>query len=804
MLQKIGQLVGVGVIAGVLVAALALPAVGGLGITARNVATGFLNMPSELETPPPPQRSVIYDRNGETIAEIFDQNRELVELDDMAPVMREAMIAIEDSRFYEHGGIDISGTFRAALRTLSGSTQGGSSLTQQYVKNVLIESATSQAEQEAARETSIARKVRELRFAIALEQRVGKDDILEGYLNIAYFGDGAYGVESAAQHFFGVSAAELNLEQSAALAGAVRYPYLYNLRLNPDDGKERRDVVLDRMAQTGAISEEEAEEAKAKDLELDVSTPSNGCMPSDQPYFCDYVVQEIEKNEQFGKNETERARWLRTAGLKIHTTLDVDMQEAAQDAVDKWVPRKNESRKVAAEVLIEPGTGEIRGMAQSRNYGPDESKLGETSINFSTDSDRGGSTGFQAGSTFKAITLAAALEQGKGFGTSFSSGNSTTITGQRNCDGGVLAPWPVKNAGDTKGGTSNNMISGTKGSVNTYFAQLQKSVGLCNVIEMAEKLGIQRADGQSFDNPRTQGNNSFTLGSEEVSPMAVANAYATFASGGVYCKPQAITSIEDQQSGKTIELDSDCERVIDEDVANGVSYLLSQTFKGGTTTGLEIGRPAAAKTGTTDGSAAAWFAGYTPNLASAVFVGDPRGPQNYPLRNVTIGDRSYGAVYGATIPGPIWKETMSKAVKDLPEEKFPAPPGKFGSRSEPSPSRDDDDADTTPASNATGEGGVPNVLGQQESAAVRALEDAGYSVSVSNTRIRSTHPEGTVAAVNPDPGTSLPPGATVNVFLSNGGGAGRATTVPDGHVWRPGTGPVLAPAMTRFTGHDAP
>jgi membrane peptidoglycan carboxypeptidase len=788
LLQKIGQLLGVGIVAGVLVAALALPALGGLGITARNVATGFLNMPSELETPPPPQRSVIYDRDGEVIAEIYDQNRELVELEDMAPVMQDAIIAMEDARFYEHGGIDIAGTFRAALRTLSGSTEGGSSLTQQYVKNVLVESATTQAEQEEARETTISRKVRELRYAVSLEQTMTKDEILEGYLNIAYFGDGAYGVESAARHYFGVGADELDLAQSAALAGAVRYPYLYNLRLNPEDATERRNVVLDRMVDVGLADADEAEEAKNTELELDVSNPSNGCMPSDQPFFCDYVVQEIEKSDRFGENETERARWLRTAGLQIHTTLDIDMQQAAQDAVDKWVPRTNEARKVAAEVLIEPGSGEIRAMAQSRNYGPDESQLGETSVNFATDFDRGGSTGFQAGSTFKAFTLAAALDQGKGFGTSFSSGNSTTVTGQRNCDGAPLAPWPVKNSGDTVGGSSNNMVSGTKGSVNTYFAHLQKDVGLCNVIEMAESLGVHRADGESFDNERTQSNNSFTLGSEEVSPMTVANAYATFASGGVFCEPQAITSIEDRQSGRTIDIENECERRIDEDVAAGVSYLLQQTFRGGTTTGLGIGRPAAAKTGTTDGSASAWLAGYTPNLASAVFVGDPRGPQNHPLRNVTIGDRYYAQVYGADIPGPIWQETMREAVKELDEVGFPSAPSQFGSGSAPRP----DENTTRPAAN---EAGVPEVVGMTEDAAVGALEEAGFQVNVSPTRVRSDEPEGTVAAVNPDPGTPLAEGATVNVFLSTGGGSDRTTSVPETPGWHPLGGPPTETGM---------
>ncbi|MFD0774570.1 penicillin-binding protein [Streptomonospora algeriensis] len=771
MLQKIGQLVGVGIVAGVLVAALALPAVGGLGITARNVATGFLNMPSELETPPPPERSVIYDRDGQVIAEIYDQNREVVDIDEMAPVMREAIIAIEDSAFYEHGGIDIAGTFRAAIRTVSGDVEGGSSITQQYVKNVLVESADSQAEQEEARETTLGRKVRELRYAVALEQRMSKKEILEGYLNIAYFGDGAYGAESAAQHFFGISADKLELAQAATLAGTVRYPYLYNPNLNPEDAKNRRNVVLDRMADTGKITKAEAEEAKASELGLDVRSPSNGCMPSDQPFFCDYVVQQIEQNKRFGETETQRARWLRTAGLQIHTTLDADMQQAAQKAVDEWVPRKNKSRKVAAEVLVQPGTGKIRAMAQSRNYGPDESNLGETSINFAVDAQDGGSTGFQSGSTFKPFTLAAALKQGKEFSTSYSTGNTTTITGQRNCKGQRLAPWTVSNAGDTEGGSTNNMVSGTKGSVNTYFASLQADVGLCNVIEMAETLGVHRADGTGFDNKRTQANNSFTLGSEEVSPLNLAGAYSVFASRGKHCEPQAIDKIVAEHTGKTIDIKPKCERVISKDVADGVSHLLTQTFNGGTTTGLEIGRPAAAKTGTTDNSASAWFAGFTPNLVGTVFVGDPRGPQNYPLRNVTIGGRHYSYVYGATIPGPIWKQTMQEATQELPADDFPSPPSKFGSTSGPPQSEDGDNGQNADEAANTA-GGVPDVLGMSPGEAVGALESAGFEPNLSSTQVRSDQPADTVGAVNPEPGTGLPEGATVNVFLSNGGGSG--------------------------------
>ncbi|WP_262391322.1 PASTA domain-containing protein [Nocardiopsis sp. CNR-923] len=322
------------------------------------------------------------------------------------------------------------------------------------------------------------------------------------------------------------------------------------------------------------------------------------------------------------------------------------------------------------------------------------------------------------------------------------------------------------------------MISGTSNSSNTYFAQLQRRVGLCDVIEMAENLGLQRADGTRFsENERTLANNSFTLGSEEVSPLRVANAYATFASGGVYCEPQAITRIVDKQAGTTIDMEPECERRLDENVADGVAFLLTQTFNGGTTSGLGIGRPAGAKTGTTDNSAAAWFAGITPQMASSIFVGDPRGPQQYPLRNVTIGDHYYGVVYGATIPGKIWRDTMRDAHEGLDVEQLASAPSEFGSTAPPRQPREPEDP-----SPAADEGGVPDVVGMGEDAAVAALRAAGYQVNVSGSRIRSPQPEGTVAAVNPDPGTRLPEGATVNVFLSRGG-AGAPPT--ENETWFP-------------------
>ncbi|PRX99497.1 transglycosylase domain-containing protein [Allonocardiopsis opalescens] len=682
ILRKIGQLIGIGVIAGVLVAALALPAVGGMGITARNASLGFLELPTELETPPPPQRSVILDRDDEVIAEIYDQNRELVGLDEISPVMQQAMLAIEDERFYEHGGVDVQGTFRAALRTLSGNTEGGSTLTQQYVENVQVYSAATQEEAQAIRNASIPSKLRELRYALALEQRLTKDEILERYLNIVYFSDGAYGIESAAQHFFNTTAAELTLPQAALLAGLVRYPYQYDPTVYPENALIRRNEVLGRMLANGMITQEQHDEAAATELELDVVEHENGCYFSEAPYFCDYVVREIESNPQFGETPEERSEFLRRNGLVIHTTLDLDMQEAAQNAIEERVPVGDPSNKIAAEVLMEPGSGEIRAMAQSTEYG-NEDERGVTAVNYSVDADQGGSTGFQPGSTFKAITLAAALDEGMGFGTDFNSPGSMSLSsGFQDCDGNNVTspadPWNVANSSESNAGI-HDMRSGTAGSVNTYFAQLESRVGLCDVVQMAERLGAHRADGNELNQVA-----SFTLGSNEVSPLTMATVYSTFASRGIRCEPMAITEIRDRVNGETMEFESDCERAISQEVADGVNTLLQAGFRpGGTAYGSGLSRPAAGKTGTADRSQYAWFAGYTPNLTGIVAVGDPRGSQpEHRLENVEIGGQYYPAVYGGTIPAPIWQATMQVATEGLEAEGFPGAPGRFNTPSQ--------------------------------------------------------------------------------------------------------------------------
>ncbi|MEV6869141.1 transglycosylase domain-containing protein, partial [Streptosporangium subroseum] len=350
-------------------AGVALPAVGGAGLGIMS-ATNEVNLkPEDLTEPPPAEVTVVQDARGNEIARFYEEYREVVKLDEMAEVMKTAIISIEDYRFYEHGAIDIEGTIRALAKNLQagGVSQGGSSITQQYVKQVLLNSADTEKEKNAALESSYARKLNELRYAMAVEKKYSKDEILEKYLNIAYFGAGAYGVEAAAKRFFGVTAADLTLPQAATLAGAVQDPN----STDPNLGKKsrallvnRRNVVLNRMADLGKITQEEAGAAKAAKLGYKGTKLPGGCESSKYPYFCIYVRNEILGNPDFGKTAKARLEFLNRGGLTIKTTIDPAMQAAADKAIKKWVhPSDNPA---AAEALVQPGTGAIKAMATSR------------------------------------------------------------------------------------------------------------------------------------------------------------------------------------------------------------------------------------------------------------------------------------------------------------------------------------------------------------------------------------------------------------------------------------------------------
>jgi membrane peptidoglycan carboxypeptidase len=513
---------------------------------------------------------------------------------------------------------------------------------------------------------------------MAIEEKYTKPEILERYLNISYFGAGAHGIQAAAKRFFGKPASKLNLWEAATLAGAVQNPS----GTDPNAGKasrqrllDRRNTVLDRMKELGKITEQEAAEAKAKKLGFKDTPVPGGCDESDYPYFCLYAQYEMLNNEQFGKTASLRKKQLQRGGLTIKTTLDLQAQKASEKAIKAYV--KTSDHPVASQAMVVPGTGAIKAMAASRKFGQNKKK-NEMSYNLAADVMHGGGAGFQAGSTFKPFTLLTALDKGM----KLNDGNTTgagyrapSTSSFRDCEGNRVGDpgHEVRNSSEGGGGFK-TLTTGTLGSVNTFFLKLEEQVGLCEVVKMAKKLGIKRADGAKLKEFET-----FTLGINEMDPVTVSAAYATIAARGTYCKPMAITEIRDR-NGKATPYKPKCSQVLDEEVADAATHIMSGVFTKGTMTEVGgIGRPAAGKTGTTDGYTAAWFAGFTPDLASAVSLGDPRGAFKHDLVNVTIGGRPYGYVYGASISGRIWKHSMLGALKGVDPSSFtPVNMSRFG------------------------------------------------------------------------------------------------------------------------------
>jgi len=666
ILTRIAAVAVIAVLSGGLVGLMVVPFAGSLGVLTRDVVRDFESLPDELNTPPLPERSVILAADGSVLATLYYQNRVEIPLGSIAPIMRQATIAVEDSRFLEHNGVDFRGIVRAfASNASSGEiSEGASTLTMQYVKNVLVNQAVTPEELEAARGDNSARKLKEVRFALALEKRFTKSEILSRYLNIAYFGSGAYGIEAAARRYFSKPAANLNLVESATLAGIVQRPTAYDPLRNPELSQERRDVVLSRMAALGYITPEAAEQARAIPVTstLNPTEVANGCTSSYAPFFCDYVIQTIRTDPTFGESPEEREVFLRRGGYTITTTIDPTVQNQVTDVVNTAIPPTDDSGKAAAISMIEPGTGRILAMTQNRTWGT--SGKGKTTYNYNVNQDMGGTIGMQAGSTFKVFTLAAALEAGISPNEYISAPSPATFNDFVNCETGVpFEPVTVRNS--TTSGTL-NMPQATAYSTNTYFMALEERVGICRTVDIAESLGVTLGNGDPLLRVP-----SFTLGTMEVSPLAVANAYATFAAHGRYCEPVSIVEIRDRDGARLPVPDGNCQQILDRAVADGVTFMLNGVVDGNisgrTGAAMSLGdRPVAGKTGTTNESAAVWFAGYTPQVASAVWVGDPRGGFAFPLKDITINGAYYRQVFGGTFPGPIWKESMQIASANLP------------------------------------------------------------------------------------------------------------------------------------------
>jgi membrane peptidoglycan carboxypeptidase len=729
----------VAAVAGLLVAGLALPVVGATSVAARATVESFTSLPADFEATPQAQRSVVVDAEGGELAVFFDENRIYKPLDEISLNAQQAIVAIEDARYYDHGPIDLQGTTRALVTNVSSGSveQGGSTLTQQYVKNVLLLQAETEEEAAAAVETSYTRKLRELRLAMAAEEQFTKDQILERYLNIAYFGGGAYGIEAAAQRFYSRSAGDLTLNQAATLAGLVQSPTRYDPEQFAERAVARRNNVLAAMVNNGDISADEASAVAEEPLGLEPSSTTNGCTVSYAPFFCDFVYRELMDWEALGETVEQREQTLRRGGLLIKTTLQPREQKAAEQAVRAYVAPTDPA--VAAMAVVEPGTGNITAMTHSMGYGSGD---GNTFVNFVTDFNRGGSGGFQSGSTMKAFVLAAAIKQGIPLNTRINvPGEFEHTTAMRICDGVVSDPWRIKNY-DGQGG-SFDLRTGTWKSVNTFYALLEERTGICDPVKIAEAGGLTRANGEDLMQIK-----SFVLGSQEVSPLAMAEAYATFAARGTHCDSVAVSSITGPNGEELPVPAANCAKVIDGGVADGVNQVLQGTIDGPdparTGARMSLGRPAAGKTGTTDNVSDIWFMGYTPQRSASVAVTNPL--RNESLTGYTLNGVYYGFVCGGCLPGPIWQQAMSSIMEPLPVKGF---------------------ADPDPNEVAGVSSVVPDVRGLTGAEAVATLQAAGFEAYVA-AQVNSSVPRGLTVSTDPGSGASYFSGGTVRVFTSTG------------------------------------
>ena len=694
LVRRLLVLVVLSAVSGVLVAGIALPVAAGVGVIAKSGTEKFEDLPTEFGDPTLATTTTFYANDGHTpIARFFDQDRSYVKLGKIAPVMRNAQLAIEDARFYEHGGADLRGMLRAAVNNAGGGgTQGASTLTQQYVKLSLVYQARAEgdkkAEDDATAET-VDRKLRELRYAIAIEEKYSKDQILERYLNIAYYGAGAYGVQAAAQRYFRVSAEKLTLPQAALLAGLVQRPNATDPLNHPQAAEIRRNVALQRMADTpiGGLTQAQADAAKKVKVKTNVRVPKQECTTAQESFkwFCDYAKRAFLKDRNFGRTAQDRQDRLYRGGLRVMTTLDPVMQEAAQKGVLKWVDPTDKAAGVVT--LVEPGTGYVKGIAISRPYGPDKKK-GQSQVNLALNESLSGSIGTQAGSTFKAFMAAAALMKGRGFGYSiYAPGKLKKVTPVKTCDGTTSSPgYAPQNESLRENGVF-NLRTALQQSINTYFIQLEEDIGVCDAATLAGEMGLKQANnGQDLQQIQ-----SFTLGTNNVAPLDMAAAYATFAARGKFCPAYPFSAWYDRNNKKKpLTYKPECKQVLDTDVADAMNYLLRGVVTGGS--GRRAGLPGidvAGKTGTTNSRFQAWFMGYTSGLAGSATVWDPSPPKGgYTLSGKVIGGTRYGTVQGANLPAPMWHDTVGAAIEagNVDNERFKRPAGRFFGGGQYSPS----------------------------------------------------------------------------------------------------------------------
>jgi penicillin-binding protein 1A len=693
----------------------------------------------------------IVDRNGKTITNLFaDQNRQLVALSDIPTTLREAVISTEDQRYYEHAGVDLLGLARAVVIDIraGAQVQGGSTITQQYVKQAFV-----------GDQMTLKRKVSEALLAYKVEQQYSKDEILAMYLNTIYFGHGSYGVQTAAQTYFGKSVQQLTLPEAAMLAGVIKSPAHYSPYLDPIAAKLRRDTVLGQMRDQGYIDPT----AYAAAIAMPVKTTGIKSASAKAPYFVEYLKDQLVK--LYGEDAVYRG------GLTVTTTLDLSMQSAAEKAVAKSLTRKSDPS--AALVAIDPKTGEILAMVGGRDFKTQQ-------YNVAVQGHR------QSGSSFKPFVLATALAAGVSPEQTFKA-NSAKLR----IPGGQT--WSV--AGESGYGGMQRLRVATWHSLNPVFAQLVLKIGADAVVNTAHDMGITT---------KITPVPAVALGgmAEGVTPLEMTSAYATLADGGNHIEPFGVLKVTDKDGKVLFTAQSKSKRAIDAAVAYLTTDILKGVIQHGTGTAAAIGRPAAGKTGTTQNNADAWFCGYTPDLAATVWVGYPDSQK--PMTSVH-GIR----VTGGSFPAKIWAAFMKAALSGKPATQFKRPSGLVDARicltsggaatplcpttgmalflsgHTPAPCT----VHTTPIGLK-----MPNLVGLTKLAALAALDKMTLRYSVVDKDAAGVA-AGIVAAQDPLSGSTITSATVVALTVATGGGgANRPPTAK--FDWSPK--PALANKSVNF------
>jgi membrane peptidoglycan carboxypeptidase len=718
------------VVAGALVAGLMLPWIGGAGLVARNSASLLDALPVELTDQTPAGNTRVLAADGRLITNFYTNNRTSVTTDQISEVMKQALVDIEDSRFYDHNGLDVQGTTRALLKNVAaGSVQeGGSTLTQQLVKQTLLQSATTAEERQAATADDVARKLREARLALALEEKYEKPEILTRYLNIVYFGQGAYGIQAAAQRYFSVDAADLDLAQSAMLAGLVQSPANDDPINNPENAQIRRNEVLQRMHTLGHITDAELAEITPQPVAVKPGVaPANGCIDASiGGFFCAYVLEYLRGTLELTQDQIDNG------GLTIQTTLRPDMQAAGDQAVLNSRPMGD--RIAGMYTAVQPGTGHVLAMSVNRRYGCSAPECESVVLN--TVPSQG------SGSTWKVFTAAAALEEG--FSKYYTITTGQRYTSRVYTNGGE--PYSVGGGSNTP--ATADMEKALIVSSNPYFLALEDALGSVEKpVRMAERMGMRfdRANQTPADQIIAENNGSFTFGPYPTSPLDLAIAYSTLAANGTRCAPTPITQILDRNGEPLTNADGDpvvtgnscTPEAIPPGVASTMNQILRKDVEPGVAgaTGRRAyveGHQIAGKTGTTQSRFSIAFVGYTPEYTASVMVLNPKG-------NEDVG--SYGGGLGATI----WHDAMAPILAGKPMVPFP------------------------PADPAV-ENGNTRVVPSCGSASgcESALAAAGWETD--RDRVDSAEPEGSFLGTSPGAGQRAPLDQVIDILISNGSG----------------------------------